>query len=83
MGNWCVKPESAIKPCSRKWGNVGPMAKDTTQKLSYDWKYQAPNQKIIPPGNIKCSEKPFVGKIKKSFFKTYLRERVKFVVSQN
>ncbi|XP_053997968.1 stabilizer of axonemal microtubules 1-like isoform X1 [Hylaeus anthracinus] len=52
LGNWCVKPETAITPCSKQMLGGGPMQEVTTQKHDYTWKNIPVEQEIRPENNL-------------------------------
>lgn len=55
LGNWDVKPETPITPCSKQMLGRGQMQDVTTQKHDFTWKQiqiqqgSRPKDNLVPP----------------------------------
>ena len=52
LGNWCIKPQEKILPCSRSLFGRGPIGDKTTQKCDFTWKYGPKEKPIKYRGNL-------------------------------
>ncbi|XP_076634600.1 uncharacterized protein LOC143348362 [Colletes latitarsis] len=58
FGNWCIKTEPSITPCSKQWLGRGPLQSVTTQKHDYSWKSVEPVQPFKAQQNLYCAPEP-------------------------
>ncbi|XP_025154554.1 stabilizer of axonemal microtubules 1-like [Harpegnathos saltator] len=52
LGNWCIKTEPSMTPCTRDWLGRGPMQDVTTNKHDYSWKFVDRTEPLKAQNNL-------------------------------